>query len=1450
MLDFDDDDDDDDTKVPHSFEHESGFQTASGKSIDTTEDAQSHAQTLLHSENNDTNFGNDEAKICVESNVPDFDSKNAFQTASGKNVSVSVKSLQNVSKLFIEEPSFLPVSKTNNLFQTASGKSVNVSAKSLQLVSEFFNEEHSKPNSHTYGKNVSVSAKSGKCLNEDATLTSDSEMNNLFQTASGKNVTVSAKSVESVRGVFNEKPLLQSNCKMDNLFQTASGKNVSVSAKSLQSVSNIFVEDATERDSITNNLFKTASGKKVNVSAKSLQSVSNIFIEDASLEQDSKTNNLFQTASGKNVNVSAKSLQNVSHIFNEESKTKNLFQTASGKNVSVSAKSAEDVLNIFDKESSLVPNSKTNSFFQTASGKNVGVSVMSVENVLNIFDKESSLVPDSKTSSLFQTASGENVNVSAKSVQDVSDIFHDQPHLMPCSKRNNLFQTASGKNVTVSSKSLQNVSHILEESSSLVPNLESIQKLVANSFVESCRRESTTLQTPGLRNGDSLKENDEKLQTTPVSRYNHNNSRKSLDLVSNDERRPVYSRPEQRYFDRRQTDGRHFLPLEAKTLQQSKASYEDQLESLLVPQRQQDKSKFITPYKKTTPSSTVSSTETQNHKINKSNPFIAKRCLKLATSTKTKAEWLMENSLETENSSISDSVIATKNDDTNISRDDFMCHIEAARMQQDKIIRCKKKQKIRPLPGQLSCMKGERSESKIHYEHLSRQNLNRRELIKQGCLQSTLGIRSTSAEDHRFNLTDFYPNLNTDILVGDGAKLVADNQGFAGKEEFYRSFLTMEGVDINLITEEWLYNHYRWILWKLAAYEVTLSSHFAGRCLTPNNVMLQLKYRYDKEIDQCQRSAIKKIVERDDTACKRMVLCICDIKKSVTDTSVQLTDSWYSIWACLDIPLLDLINKQKLVIGQKIVVSGAELVGSQDACSPLDIPESLKLKLCYNSTRPASWCSKLGFQSDPRPLCVPLSTLHSDGGNIGSIDVIVSRVYPMMYMEKMPDGGCVFRTSDMEEKESRHHECRKQELMEKMYSKLEKQLESSEQNNMCRRKSNKRWKKSEIEELTNGQDILEAVENSLQPEEIHSWLSNHQIDEMRDYQQQQHDDKQRRLQQEIQQSLSDNQQSTLERKVTPLLKIRLIGCGRKDIDNKAATILTVWRPSPEWCQLQESKRYKLYNLQASFSKSRLESLPVHVTSTRQSRIQHLHIDENLLDVIYDPREVWRIKDLKARQPAFKEFDFVGLVFDVENGRQGTMQIVHCVDFDGGFLNITFWNGLKNFGVKDILVVGKCFVACNLILKSHYGSNIIQADVLQEVTQISQSSKLPLHRKYLEKFTTLKQEEKIAILENSIKRYQDRHMKKTVAKTPEKMYSDLPVDLEQFFSPMTEGDTSFENQDDVSQKDVELSKRKALIRKKTSKLLAYGSPSPLSLLNCSISPAAAKAFRVPIIKKEN
>lgn len=92
--------------------------------------------------------------------------------------------------------------------------------------------------------------------------------------------------------------------------------------------------------------------------------------------------------------------------------------------------------------------------------------------------------------------------------------------------------------------------------------------------------------------------------------------------------------------------------------------------------------------------------------------------------------------------------------------------------------------------------------------------------------------------------------------------LILSDDNTIGVEEIGASLLASENVDPSLISIDWIRNHYRWIVWKLASMELRIPALFARACLTPSNVLEQLKYRYDREIDHCERSALRRIIEQ------------------------------------------------------------------------------------------------------------------------------------------------------------------------------------------------------------------------------------------------------------------------------------------------------------------------------------------------------------------------------------------------------------------------------------------------------------------------------------------------------------------------------------------------------------------------------------------------------------
>lgn len=54
-------------------------------------------------------------------------------------------------------------------------------------------------------------------------------------------------------------------------------------------------------------------------------------------------------------------------------------------------------------------------------------------------------------------------------------------------------------------------------------------------------------------------------------------------------------------------------------------------------------------------------------------------------------------------------------------------------------------------------------------------------------------------------------------------------------------------------------------------------------------------------------------------------------------TMLDLTDGWYQIPTQIDAPLSELVQSGKIFVGQKLCITGAELVGGDDACPPLEV---------------------------------------------------------------------------------------------------------------------------------------------------------------------------------------------------------------------------------------------------------------------------------------------------------------------------------------------------------------------------------------------------------------------------------------------------------------------------------------------------------------------------------
>ncbi|XP_014892348.1 breast cancer type 2 susceptibility protein [Poecilia latipinna] len=654
-------------------------------------------------------------------------------------------------------------------------------------------------------------------------------------------------------------------------------------------------------------------------------------------------------------------------------------------------------------------------------------------------------------------------------------------------------------------------------------------------------------------------------------------------------------------------------------------------------------------------------------------------------------------------------------------------NIGLARDMQDMRIRKKKRQTIRPLPGSLFLTKTS-GVARIPLKAAVNGNIPGRysaqELYECGVHKHVPEITSQNAESFRFNLLQFVKQETLaeggGVQLADGGWLIPSDDWTAGKEEFYRALCDTCGVDPKLVSEQWVYNHYRWIVWKQASMEKSFPETMGSLCLTPEQVLLQLKYRYDVEVDHSRRPALRKIMERDDTPAKTLVLCICEIiskcqllhAQSCSDTKmsqsaetkvetpvafVRLTDGWYAIKAQLDEPLTAMLHKGRLAVGGKLLIHGAQLMGSQDGCSPLEAPDSLMLKICANSTRRARWDAKMGFHTDPRPFLLPISSLYSNGGAVGCVDIFILRSYPMQWMERKSDGGVVFRSVRAEEKEARRFNSHKQKAVELLFAKVQAEFEKEEEGSIKRQRRRQTVGKQDIGNLQEGEDLYEAVGDD--PAYLEAHLSEQQLETLQAYRRSLMEKKQAELQDRYRRALDaeDNETSCPKRDATPVWRL----CVADSMTQSSCVYqLNLWRPSSDLQSLlKEGRRFKVYNLVASDGKKRSSVETVQLTGTKKTQFQELQVSQEWVSSHFRQRISTNFVDLQNEEfkPLCGEVDLTGLVISVVD-QQGPSPAFYLVDGKKNFVKVRCFSSLSQAGLEDIVKPRVLLALSNLQLR--------------------------------------------------------------------------------------------------------------------------------------------------------
>jgi hypothetical protein len=102
-----------------------------------------------------------------------------------------------------------------------------------------------------------------------------------------------------------------------------------------------------------------------------------------------------------------------------------------------------------------------------------------------------------------------------------------------------------------------------------------------------------------------------------------------------------------------------------------------------------------------------------------------------------------------------------------------------------------------------------------------------------------------------------------------------------------RQVLLDRGFKASFLSEAWVENHYRWIVWKLAALETAYPDTHFDYC-SAETVLDQLTRRYEVEYEQAKRSVLHQIFERDMSPEIPLTLFVA----SVTEDCLELSDGW------------------------------------------------------------------------------------------------------------------------------------------------------------------------------------------------------------------------------------------------------------------------------------------------------------------------------------------------------------------------------------------------------------------------------------------------------------------------------------------------------------------------------------------------------------------------------
>ncbi|GER55767.1 BREAST CANCER 2 like 2A [Striga asiatica] len=446
----------------------------------------------------------------------------------------------------------------------------------------------------------------------------------------------------------------------------------------------------------------------------------------------------------------------------------------------------------------------------------------------------------------------------------------------------------------------------------------------------------------------------------------------------------------------------------------------------------------------------------------------------------------------------------------------------------------------------------------------------------------------------------------------------------SGPEAFY-GMLSQYGASVPYLTKEWVANHYKWVVWKIASYERCYPAKFAGKLLVVSNVLEELRYRYEREVNHGHRSPIKKILDGDAPPSSMMVLCISAVSENHDPRSgnhfvspddgkdkapaIELTDGWYSMKALLDEPLSEKLASGKLFLGQKLRAS-----------------QTTSLLLHMNGTYRCHWAERLGFcKHAVGPLA--FRCIKETGGAVPSTLVGVTRIYPLLYREKLSNGSFVVRSERIEAKALQLYNQRRDTIAEGIISSFQREAE---------------FDVGGDHESEEGAKLMKLLETAAEPEVLMAGMSSKQLTSFASYK--------AKLESEMQKSIEKAVEDAglSERDVTPFFRIKVVGltkrCKNSPKSRPKQGLITVWNPTQkQTLQLCEGKAYAVEGLVPSKSDPYTLCLQARGSSSKWLPFSPVMMEN--FEPFFDPRSSTAISTL-GKVPLSGEFDIAAFIIYV------------------------------------------------------------------------------------------------------------------------------------------------------------------------------------------------------------